>query len=655
MATEGNDAPGPQAELIVVAHPEAVLQVHGTKVQGAVAAEPLERALAETRSQARPLFGASEERIRARQAQSPWDLPDLSTYYRVTVDDDEPDHEAVAARLNEEESIAGAFLKAPVQVDQEVLPPSTEADASAALAVVTADFVDSHQLHLVAAAAGGCGAKDAWTKPGGTGTNVVVAIVGGAWRNTHEDLGGIAGQVGGQAIDSVNFRNHGTAVAGLIRANHTNGRGMAGIAPTCQLKEVATFGLGTAAAVRFAADALPAGGVLVIEWQRPGPGSSGSGSAGFLPLEWWPDDFAAIQYATQKGVVVVEPAGNGSVSLDDPFYNTPAPGFPATWKNPFQRAQADCGAILVGAGAPPPGTHGNTTLGPDRSRLPTSNYGAAVDTQGWGAELATLGYGDLQGGPDENVWYTARFGGTSGAAAMVGGVVASLQSMQLGGQKRPPLTPADVRQRLRTTGPAQQDAPDRPAATNRIGNRPDLIALFNTLVVSKDENKENKDGKDGKDNKESKDNKDSKESNDKLTKDNKDNKESKENKDSKDNKDDKEGKEKEVVKDRIDNKLIPKENEQPLVGGQGHTPVTQVPLRTTTEPVAHFIPQGLRPDLTASHLTQEPEFEGRPAAEVADELRPPADQPAETGSGTETGTGSGTGTDSGTPGAGEEG
>jgi hypothetical protein len=644
-SNEANDAPGPdpsgggKPELIVVAHPEAVLQVHGTKVQGAVAAEPLERALVETRSQARPLFGASEERIRARQAESPWDLPDLSTYYRVTVDDDEPDPEGVAARLNEEESIAGAFLKAPAQVDETVLPTSTAADLSAALAVVTPNFVDTQQLHLLPAANGGIAAKDAWTKAGGTGDKAAVAIVGGAWRNQHEDLQGIAGQVGGQTIDSINFRNHGTAVAGLIRASLTNGRGMAGIAHACLLKQVATFGLGTAAAIRFAADALPAGGVLVIEWQRPGPGSTGTGSGGFLPLEWWPDDFAAIKYATQKGVIVVEPAGNGSVSLDDPFYNSPAPGFPATWKNPFVRTNADCGAILVGAGAPPVGTHGNSTLGPDRSRLPFSNYGASVDVQGWGAEIATLAYGDLQGGPDENVWYTTRFGGTSGAAAMVGGVVASLQSMQLSGQKRPPLTPAEVRQKLRATGGAQTDAPGRPAATNRIGNRPDLIALFTTLGTAKDEIKENKDAKDTKDNKETKDNKDTKESNDKLSKDNKDNKEAKENKeskDSKDNKDDKE-KEKETAKDRIDNKLIPKENEQPLVAGRDRPPVTQVPIRTSTEPVAHFISPDLRPDLSTSHLAHEADVDDDPAgrhpptstdptAVPADPAEPPASE-----------------------------
>jgi hypothetical protein len=39
--------------------------------------------------------------------------------------------------------------------------------------------------------------------------------------------------------------------------------------------------------------------------------------------------------------------------------------------------------------------------------------------------------------------------------------------------------------------------------------------------------------------------------------------------------------------------------------------------------VRHFIPDALRPELSASYLAYEPDFEGRAVAEVADELRPP--------------------------------
>jgi hypothetical protein len=165
--------------------------------------------------------------------------------------------------------------------------------------------------------------------------------------------------------------------------------------------------------------------------------------------------------------------------LDDPIYDTPGTAaFPAGWANPFNRGNRDCGAILVGAGAPPPGTHGRSH-GPDRSRLDFSNFGAAVDAQGWGSEVTTTGYGDLQGGPNEDEWYTDEFGGTSRASPIVVGALGSLQGV-LRARGAPALTPARARQLLRTTGSPQQDGPGRPA-TQRIGSRPDLARLIAAL------------------------------------------------------------------------------------------------------------------------------------------------------------------------------
>src|SRR3546814_10256333 len=103
-----------------------------------------------------------------------------------------------------------------------------------------------------------------------------------------------------------------------------------------------------------------------------------------------------------RGVIVMSAAGNGAENLDDPLYNTRPAGFPATWRNPFNRNLADSGSILIGAGAPPPGTHGRNH-GPDRSRLDFSNFGSSIDAQGWGREVTTCGYGDLQGGANEDL------------------------------------------------------------------------------------------------------------------------------------------------------------------------------------------------------------------------------------------------------------
>jgi hypothetical protein len=77
-------------------------------------------------------------------------------------------------------------------------------------------------------------------------------------------------------------------------------------------------------------------------------------------------------------------AGNGSQNLDDPVHDTLKPGYPSDWVNPVTRKTRASGAILVGAGAPP-------SLPNPRSRLTFSNYGSAVDTQGWGRRVTTTG------------------------------------------------------------------------------------------------------------------------------------------------------------------------------------------------------------------------------------------------------------------------
>src|SRR5690606_12345183 len=100
----------------------------------------------------------------------------------------------------------------------------------------------------------------------------------------------------------------------------------------------------------------------------------------YIAMEWWPDNFLALKAAVEKGVIVLEAAGNGNADFTSPVYNRPQAGFPPDWKNPFNRSLADTGAVLCGAGAPPPGTHG-ANWGPDRSRLDFSNYGPNVDAQ----------------------------------------------------------------------------------------------------------------------------------------------------------------------------------------------------------------------------------------------------------------------------------
>ena len=369
-------------------------------------------------------------------------------------------------------AVEAAYVKPPAE-PAEILNDMA-ATAMPNIAAPTPDF--RQRQGYIGPAPEGVDAGAAWGHPGGRGDGVRVIDVEGAWRFSHEDnSANVMGVVGGTASPDLGWRNHGTAVIGEIGADD-NGIGVVGIAPEANVGAVSIFPSGSAAAFAAAAARLNAGDILLVELHRPGPNAAGRGQQGFIAMEWWPDDYFALHAATARGIIVVAAAGNGGEDLDAAVYDTPLAGFPAWWRNPFRRAPLDSGAIIVGAGAPPPGTHGQNH-GPDRSRLDFSNHGAAVDVQGWGREVTTLGYGDLQGGPSEDRWYTDRFSGTSSASPSSSARWRRCRASRAGaaGRSRRPRPGTCC-----TTGAPQQDAPGRPR-TQRIGNRPDLRALIGAL------------------------------------------------------------------------------------------------------------------------------------------------------------------------------
>ncbi|MFY9942388.1 MAG: S8 family peptidase, partial [Desulfobacterales bacterium] len=445
-----------------------------------------------------PLFGLSEERLKAQTSSlaTASDSPEinLSTYYMIEAPDDRLDQ--LAERLRQLEVIDGAYVKPPAMpaghipsylIPLKVVP--TEAEPPA----VTPDFTP--RQGYLDAAPGGIDARYAWTQPGGRGVGVNIIDIEGGWLFSHEDLlQNQGGMVGSGVSGDMGWVNHGTAVVGVISGD-VNTFGITGICPEANVRGISIYDSPTKQnsprAIREAADRLGAGDIILIELQRS-----------FRAIEWWPDEFDAIRYAVNKGIIVVEAAGNGNHNLDDPKFNTPEPGFPSTWKNPYNPANPSSGAVMAGAGNPPAGTHGrNRHESPypepswepyvDRARCWFSNYGARVDAQGWGWEVTSTGYGDYQGGSNKNLWYTDYFSGTSSASPVVVGALGCLQGV-LRTKGNPLLTPAKARELLRTTGSPQQDGPGftfpngsvfpaRPS-TQLIGNRPNLRQLISAVV-----------------------------------------------------------------------------------------------------------------------------------------------------------------------------
>ncbi len=307
----------------------------------------------------------------------------------------------------------------------------------------TPDF-ESEQGYLTAAPLG-IGAIPMRAQAGALGAGVSVIDVEGGWLWTHEDLPAPLADIGIH-VDALSWRNHGTAVMGEIRGQD-NGIGVTGITPACAVGSSSIGATSTANALAAAVDTLNSGDLILIELHAPGPNANGNGQFGYVPMEYWPDNFDIIRLATEKGIIVCEAAGNGYQNLDD-----------AVYQGLFDRTNRDSGAIMCGA-----------TAGSELYSADFSNNGTRVDINGWGWYVATTGYGDLQGG-EETEFYTSQFSGTSSASPIVTGSVGSLQGMvraSLGFD----LDARMARDILRETGTPMESG-------HLIGTRPNLVAAF---------------------------------------------------------------------------------------------------------------------------------------------------------------------------------
>lgn len=286
------------------------------------------------------------------------------------------------------------------------------------------------------------------------GQGIKISDVEYAWRGAHEDLNHInlnleAGQTIPGTMSEANY-DHGTAVMGII-VGGDNAYGVTGLSPlstigTYPIQTLTRVTPNTDAALASAIAQSVAGDVILIELQ-----TWFTADGQYIPMEFYQATYDLIRSATQAGIIVVEAAGNGNVNLDTATY--------AAWA-----ARGDSGAIMVGAG---------TTA---RARQTFSTYGSRVNVQAWGSGVTTLGYGDLAFyASDVNQKYTALFGGTSSASAMVAGFVGSAQSYAVSKLGRR-LTPAEMRTLLVATGRGQTSF-----ASDNIGPLPNMRNFINLV------------------------------------------------------------------------------------------------------------------------------------------------------------------------------
>ena len=229
--------------------------------------------------------------------------------------------------------------------------------------------------------------------------------------------------------------SHGTASLGTVAGQKGNYRGVApgvaailspvGLTPVGKpystiyvsihdaIARAAHFLAGTAAAAHR-------GDVLLVEMQ-----TQRNGIGPLRPCEFEFAVWDAIRLASANGITVVEPTGNGGISLSSTIGGA-TKGFPG-WPN-------DSNAVMVGG----------AKSGTPHVRASYSGFGIRVDCFAWCERVVASSCDDLGAATSkqDSTLYYNDFGGTSAAAALIAGAAAAIQQLahdHLGGQLPPRL------------------------------------------------------------------------------------------------------------------------------------------------------------------------------------------------------------------------
>lgn len=304
---------------------------------------------------------------------------------------------------------------------------------------------------------------------------------------------GLAGWVG--AVESLGENDvlHAVQSASVVLGGHA--RTTPGIAPKATFRKALCFDPASSAPVELVASAILGAGVWLHQNAPHGRGVIliEQQTDDFRPIEVDPWVFAAIQTVSAAGQVVIEPAGtqpdvatSGQDALDamvGQFFehdnSTVPPGRVLRERSLAPGPNVpDSGAIVVAGGIPEdPVAH---------QRHPLSNHGQLVDCWAWGESIASEG---VLAVPDPlDAWQTTwaidgsesyAYGGTSGASAIIAGVVLLIQQARAhAGQL--PLTALQLRALFK---PVPEGAPPGTPGLGELAGRymPELAAMLPRL------------------------------------------------------------------------------------------------------------------------------------------------------------------------------
>jgi hypothetical protein len=352
-------------------------------------------------------------------------LADLNSYYLVTTDGAGATERLVDALLREP-IVATAYAEHLV-VPTDIPPPTP--------------LFENRQTYL-GAPPSGYGYSAIESIVGARGHGIRMAQLEGRHTYGHEDVSQLVATdlLGSAGSAYASWEAHSTACVGIMAANR-NGFGVRGLGSDCERFYTSSLQSGAANMVSLATGVLRAGDAMSSSYAWVVAGGL------HAPADWDQSVHDAVRIASTKGVHYAFSAGNTSHDLGDT----------GVYGNRYVPTAVGSGGFIIGASG-----------AGDLARASFSNFGTRIEANGWGAGVATIGYGDLFNPNDIRQHYAASFGGTSAAAPAVAGVIASL-SGAVKEQNGRTLTNTEIRTALRATGTP---------ITGTIGTRPDLGELL---------------------------------------------------------------------------------------------------------------------------------------------------------------------------------